>query len=165
MIPETGEAGSSVSPGHISWTVNPSRPEGPAAIAKSQLRSTLFHERHHQVRGWVKFGGSPRTSFMDGVVSEGLATAFERDFGGRQPPWSEYPKDAHLWVTELMHLPLHAPYRQWMFQHPDGRRWIGYRAGTYIADRAIAASGLSAADLVKIPTNEIVRLAGFDPDA
>jgi hypothetical protein len=69
--------------------------------------------------------GARRTSFMDGVVSEGLATAFERDAGGRLPPW---------------------------FQHPDGRRRIGYRAGTYIADQAIAASGSSAADLVLAPT-------------
>ena len=51
---------------------------------------------------------------------------------------------------------------QWMFRHPDGRRWIGYRAGTYIADRAIAASGLSAAQLVLVPTDEILEMAGVD---
>jgi hypothetical protein len=49
-----------------------------------------------------------------------------------------------------------------MFQHPDGRRWIGYRAGTYIADRAIAASSRSAAELVQTPTGEILSLAGIE---
>jgi uncharacterized protein YjaZ len=48
-----------------------------------------------------------------------------------------------------------------MFQHPDGRRWIGYRAGTLIVDRAIAASGASSAALVRVPTADILALAGF----
>ncbi|WP_288352357.1 hypothetical protein [uncultured Marinobacter sp.] len=30
---------------------------------------------------------------MDGVVSEGLATVFERDVGGRKTPWGDYPED------------------------------------------------------------------------
>lgn len=48
-----------------------------------------------------------------------------------------------------------------MYRHPDGRQWIGYRAGTHIADRAIKASGLSAAQLVNVPTAEILKLAGY----
>jgi hypothetical protein len=99
---------------------------------------------------------------MDGVVSEGLATAFERDAAGRRPRWGEYSQEAAGWVAELLRLPLTAPYNEWMFLHPDGRRWIGYRAGTYIADRAIAASGLSAAQLVLVPTDEILKMAGID---
>jgi uncharacterized protein YjaZ len=99
---------------------------------------------------------------MDGVVSEGLATAFERDFVGRTPPWGDYGEEVRAWVSELLKLPPSAPYHHWMFQHPDGRRWIGYRAGTYIADQAIARSGRSAAQLVLTPTNEILAVAGVD---
>ena len=162
VIPETGEAGSAATPVRVNWTVDPSRPGGVAAVARTQLRFTLFHELHHLARGWVFYGGTPRISFMDGVVSEGLATAFERDAGGRVPPWGQYPQEALTWVAELLQLPLTASYEQWMFQHPDGRRWIGYRAGTYIADQAIAASGSSAADLVLVPTAEILRIAGIN---
>ena len=43
--------------------------------------------------------------------------------------------------------------------HPDGTRWIGYRAGTYLVDRAMRASGKSAADLVAMPTEDLLRLA------
>jgi hypothetical protein len=161
VIPETGEVGMAAAPGRIRWTVDPSRPGGVAAVARSQLRFTLFHELHHLVRGWVISGGVPLTSFMDAVVSEGLATAFERDFAGRRPPWGEYPEDVHQWVVEFLELPVSAPYLHWMFQHPDGRRWIGYRAGTYIADQAMAASGLSASELVLTPTGEILRKAGI----
>jgi uncharacterized protein YjaZ len=106
------------------------------------------------------YGWAVRTSFMEGVVSEGLATVFERDFGGRETPWGEYPEDVEEWVTELLELPVSAPYNQWMFQHPDGRRWIGYRAGTYIVDQAILASGFSAADLALAPTDKVLKMSG-----
>ncbi|HEU4991794.1 MAG TPA: DUF2268 domain-containing putative Zn-dependent protease [Luteimonas sp.] len=148
-------------PRRIDWVVDPSLHGGIAAIARAQLRATLFHELHHLARGWVRFGGAPPRSFMDGVVSEGLATAFERDAGGRNPPWGDPPRDAAAWVAELIALHATAPYHHWMYRHPDGRQWIGYRAGTYIADRAIAASGRSAAQLVRTPATEVLALAGF----
>lgn len=165
VIPETGEVGAAVAPDRVSWTADARRTEGVAGIAQAQLRFTLFHELHHCARGWVKNGGKPRTSFMDGVVSEGLATAFERDAAGRVPPWGEYPRDVRAWVAELLDLPLAAPYGEWMFRYSDGRRWIGYRAGTYIADQAIAASGQSAAQLFHVPTYDILKMAGFAREA
>lgn len=160
VIPETGEMGTAVAPNRVGWTVNANLPGGVPAIARAQLRFTLFHELHHLVRGWVMYGGAPRNSFMDGVVSEGLATVFERDIGGRKTPWGDYPEDVKKWVAELLELPVYAPYNHWMFDHPDGRRWIGYRAGTYIADQAVLASGLSAAELALVPTDEVLRMSG-----
>ena len=64
-----------------------------------------------------------------------------------------------------MALPITADYAEWMFRHPDGRRWIGYRAGTYIADRAMKATELSAAELAITPTARVLELAGFSSDA
>lgn len=160
VVPETGEVGTAIAPNRVGWTVDSRLPGGVAAVARAQLRFTLFHELHHLVRGWVMYGGKARTSFMEGVVSEGLATVFERDFGGRETPWGEYPEDVEEWVAELLELPISAPYNQWMFQHPDGRRWIGYRAGTYIADQAVLASGVSAADLALTPTDEVLKMSG-----
>ena len=116
--------GAAIAFNRVGWTVNPDLPGGVAAIARAQLRSTLFHELHHVARGWVMYGGAAPGSFMEGVVSEGLATVFERDFGGWEPPWGEYPEDVEEWVAELLELPPSAPYSDWMFRHPDGRRWI-----------------------------------------
>jgi hypothetical protein len=160
VIPETGEMGTAIAPNRVGWTVDSRLSGGVAAVARAQLRFTLFYEFHHLVRGWTMYGGAVRTSFMEGVVSEGLATVFERDFGGRETPWGEYPEDVEEWVTELLELPVSAPYNQWMFQHPDGRRWIGYRAGTYIVDQAILASGFSAADLALAPTDKVLKMSG-----
>ena len=161
VIEETGELGMAPEPGRVSWTVDPSRSEGVIAIASKHLRSTLFHELHHLARGYTVRGGAPRTSFMDAVVGEGMATAFERDFAGAKPPWGEYPEGVSAWVEELLLLPMSAfgSYAKWMLEHPDGRRWIGYRAGTYIVDQAMSGSGLSSADLVLTPTAEVLRLA------
>lgn len=160
VIPEIGVGASSLAPGHIEWVVDVNHRDGVDAIVRTQLRSSLFHEMHHLTRGWVISGGGPVDSFMDAVVSEGMATVFEREFAGSQPLWGEYPEEVAAWVDELRELPITAfdSYAQWMFMHPDGRRWIGYRAGTYIADQAVAASGRSSADLVRMPTREILDL-------
>lgn len=106
-------------------------------------------------------GGELPKTFMHGVVSEGLATAFERDAAGSSPPWGEYPPEVRGWVDELLALPSDVNYVEWMFLHPDGRRWIGYRAGTFIADQAIKTSGSTAAELVNTSTEEILRLVGI----
>ena len=161
VIPTTGELGYAIAPGYIRWTVNPNWDQKVIEIAKARLRTALFHECHHLVRGWVMVAGKPMTSFMDGVVSEGLATAFERDASGYNPDWGRYPDNVESWVNELLQLPLSAPYLEWMYRHSDGRAYIGYRAGTYIADRAMETSGLSAADLVLTPTEEILKMSGL----
>jgi hypothetical protein len=160
VIPETGEAGMALAPGRIGWTVDPGRPGGVAAIAREKLRHTLFHEVHHLARGWTVEGRTVGSRMIDAVVSEGMATAFERDAAGWRPPWGEYPAgEVAGWVDELRAVAGFETYATWMFRHPDGRRWIGYRAGTYLTDQAMAASGRSAAELVSTPTDEILSLA------
>lgn len=162
VIPETGEGGRATAPGVIEWSVNPSAPGGAEAVVRARLRKTLFHEIHHLVRGWTVMGGRPLRSIMDAVVAEGMATVFAREFAQDDAPWSFYPDEVADWARELHALPPSAlgQYLQWMFQHPDGRRWIGYRTGTWIAERAVTRSGRSAAELAAVPTDEILALAG-----
>jgi hypothetical protein len=59
-----------------------------------------------------------------------------------------------------MSLPPGADSNFWVrARHPDGRRWVGMRAGTYLVDRAMKASGQSAADLVSSSTKAVVEMA------
>lgn len=160
VIPQFGYGASAMTLDSVSFVLDPSHAGGSAKILHTHLRPALFHECHHLVRKWVKLGGKRRKHFIEGVICEGLATAFERDAAGSSPLWSEYPDNVQDWVDELLTLPPQAPYADWMFFHPNGRRWIGYRAGTFIADLAIAASGCSAADLAEVDYQEILAFAG-----
>ena len=158
VIPETGETAETGLPGGIYWTVDPAHPNGVRGIVEKQLRATLFHELYHLVR-------EPRVardSLIESAIGEGLATAFERDYGGGAPvPWGAYPPEITAWTAEFLGLPPEAPQRQWMFQHPDGRRWIGYKVGTHLADLACRQSGRTVMDLAAVPTAEVLKLAGY----
>lgn len=157
VIPETGETGFTAGTNRVFWIVTPRRPEGVIAIANRELRGTLFHELHHLVRAQTE--GS--LTLRQRVVGEGLATAFERDMAGMPAPWGKYPPEVAEWTKEILALPDDASWKQWMSRHPDGRRWVGYKVGTYIADQAMRSSKKSAAELVNAPTADVLRMAGF----
>jgi hypothetical protein len=97
VMPETGQSASTSSPNVVYWMVDPNSHGGVIAIANRQLRSTLFHEFHHLVRD----SKTSVTSIMDAVVKEGLATAFERDFGNAPTPWGTYPPEVGQWVQAI----------------------------------------------------------------
>ena len=156
VIPETGETASTVSPDIVIWVVNPNHDGGVLAVVRTWLRASLLHEFHHLVRAQT----ITSATLMDEVITEGLATVFERDVAGVSPPWGTYPDNVPAWVSELVALPPGADGSYWLrARHPDGRRWIGMRAGSYLVDRATTASGRSAADLVSASTDDVVSLA------
>lgn len=155
VLPETGETGSNAQPNVVHWMVDASRPEGIAAIARAQLRATLFHELDHLVRA-AAIPNDRR--IRDHAVREGLATAFERDFAGAAAPWGQYPPEVAQWTRELLALPDDAPRETWLFHHPDGRRWVAMRVGTYLVDRVKQVTGKTSAELVRMPTDDVVRL-------
>jgi hypothetical protein len=92
------------------------------------------------------------------VVNEGLATAFERDYGRTSPPWGQVPPDVSSWTKEVLALPDDAPVEDWMRRHPDGRRWIGGRVGTHLADCAKKATGKTSVDLVGAPADAVIAM-------
>lgn len=155
VIPETGETGDAMPPNGLMFTVDPSRPGGVAAITESWLRPFLFHEIHHLVR----YASENPSTLVEHAITEGMATAFERDFAASAPPWGLYPGNTAEWASELLAQPGSVSQKDWMFNHPDGRRWIGYKVGTYWVDQVKAKTGKSAADLVATPASEILTLA------
>ena len=158
VIPETGEVGSTTSPDTVHWTVDPGRDV--CVVAAEHLRHMLFHELHHCAR-LLAVPSYLTEDWYDGAVFEGLATVFERE-AGWSPPWGDYPTDEiAAWAAELFAQPVDHTFNHWKFQHPDGRRWISYRVGTWVVDEAVQRSGRSAAELVGEPTEAIVRQAGL----
>lgn len=165
VIESTGESAAVAGPQKILWIVDPNRTDDVAAIAAAHLRFALFHEMHHLVRS-LSMEAQSAPTLIDRAITEGLATAFARDFAGMPVSWwGEYPENIDEWAREFLALPAPAPadqwaaVGQWMFRHPDGRRFIGYKVGTYVVDKAMKESGLSSAELVGASSEEIVKLA------
>jgi hypothetical protein len=156
IIPELGAGATALPPDWIVWTVDPGHPDGVLAIAEKHLRAALFHEFHHLVR----LATISDNTLIDRVITEGLATAFERDVAGVTPPWGQYPDDVSTWVDELMAPPATASANEWIFRHPDGRRWIGMRAGTHLVDLAMAKLNRTSAELATASAKDILAAAG-----
>lgn len=164
VIPGLGYGAIALSPVRVGWFVDPAFGAGVEETARNGLRRALFHEVHHIVRGWTLEEGSAGTRMIDAAVAEGLATVFERRSAPavKDLPWGQYdPETAPALVEEIRKIPDQDEYGTWMFEHPDGRIYIGYRAGTFVVDEAIRKTGSSAADLVKTPTDRILEMAGL----
>lgn len=157
-IPETGVMGMAYSPGYVSITFDYSLPYGVDAM-KSNLRTTVHHELVHA----YTFSHDPwRPSALFGAISEGLANVFERDHAAGNPLWAKYEDDEtmHNWYRELKQLPeSQIKDTRYFFDHPDGRRWIVYKTGTWIIDSLIK-SGSDLFKLMAITHTEI--LAKFE---
>jgi Predicted Zn-dependent protease (DUF2268) len=157
----TGASGAALGSERIEWVVDTSRAEGVVAIAERTLRAIMFHELHHLARGCTQ-SGPPFRSFIDGAICEGMATAFARDFASAEQPWQIYPSEVESWFEQVKDLSASATTGEWMFFHSDGRAWVGYKVGTFLVDRAMQASGRSAADLVGVASEDIVKMAGYE---
>jgi len=114
------------------------------------VASDIAHVRGRTVRD---------VCLRDRVVTEGLATALERDFAQEATPWGDYPDPIEAWVTEVIRLPCDADPDEWQIRQPDGRRWVGIKVGTYLVDRATARPGRSLPDLAEVSSAALVAMA------
>ncbi len=129
---------------------------------KLAIKATIFHEFHHLSRGWAiqdnKFGpGIPNA-----MVNEGLAVAFTEIYTGSINKANAYTDEADNWAKEILALPLDASYSNWVVgEHPDGRTYIGYRTGNFLARKAMTMSGKNILELSELMPDEIIKLAGY----
>jgi len=159
VIPETGDGGFTLGPQCIRWDVDPKG--GVAAVARASLRRTLFHESYHCVRLLHRPQEAALSDWLTTCVFEGTASVFERK-AGIPTTWSEYdPEVMPDWTSELLARPMGDDAHEWRFLHPDGRRNIAYRVGSWLVDQAISRSGCSVEDLVAVSPEEILALANL----
>ena len=159
VIPETGEVGMAAGINWIQISINPWHQTPIEEIVHKEIRRTVFHEANHLTRlKTTEWGGT----LIADAIFEGLGTVFERDFADGRPKWGEYdPSVIGCWTNEVLALDSEKINRQhWFFDHPDGRRWIAYRVGTYVVDQAIKNTpGENAATLVDRPAADILKMA------
>jgi len=140
VLPETGENGTASYPGNVMWTIDPDRDA--LATIRSQLRPTLFHELHHLARA----SRVKTVTLVDRAVTEGLASAFERDAAHTNPPWASAPDPG--WEREILAEP-----------EDSNTTRKAMRVGTSWVDRATHETGKTPATLVFASTDEILRAA------
>lgn len=154
VIPETGVMGMTYSDEYASVYFDYNVPYGKENLLKS-LHTTVFHELVHA----TTFRYEPwQASALFGVTTEGLATVFEREYGDARPLWGEYEDDAtmHRWFQELKELPeTNEKNKDYFVNHPDGRRWIVYKTGTWVVDKLIA-SGEDLFELMKLECGDVL---------
>ena len=160
VIPSTGELGIAMDTNRIRWVVSP-HVSSPKEVVNTHLHTTLLHEMHHLARSWTRMSVEYPIRIIDAAIAEGLASVFQRDIGGDSIPWGRPHKDIDSWVSEILALENAGDYEQWMFEHNDGRKFIGYQVGTYLVDKAMKNTGKSAADMVLTPTDDILKFAGY----
>ena len=136
-------------------------PGGIDAAIHDGLKSTIYHEFHHLSRGWAIQDNKYGPGIDIATVNEGLAEVFAETYTGVAFEASSPPEEGDSWMKEILELPRNASYRDWMFEHPDGRRAIGYRTGNFLIRKAMASSGMDILELSSKSPDYLIKLAGY----
>ena len=156
IIDATGTGASTYDAELLDITFDPKRASEKNFL--SDIYASVYHELNHAAR--FNDEKLKHDKSIDWIIAEGVATAFERDYVKYRPLWGRYDdKEVGKWAKELNDLKENFRWDHYMFKHPDGRLWIGYKVGTYIVDRAMANSGKSIIELTQTPSSEILKLS------
>lgn len=153
--------------GDIHLLLSNAYPGGVEGAARAGLAPAVYHELHHLARGWTLDGNKYGPGISTAAVNEGLAVVFAEEYTGIRDEGNSYPEEADSWVREILTLPKDADYTQWVSgEHPDGRTFIGYRAGNYLVRKALERSGKNILEISKMTPEAILALAGYEvPEA
>jgi len=159
IMPETGTGAYTHDSEFIEITIDKTVPHGAEDMLKS-LYEIPFHEGNHAAR----YNVVPYDDrFIVSAIYEGLATVFEREYSGYKPPYGNYEDDETMakWFEELKTADW-GQRSEMMFMTKDNRRWVGYKTGTWLVDKAIKNSGKSIVELTTLPADDIFKFAGVE---
>ncbi len=151
------------SPPLVAIQISNSYPGGITAAVNKALKHVVYHEFHHLYRGWAIKDNLFEPGIAIAAVNEGLAVVFSEKYTHLSLETDSPPREAiaNQWVKEILKLPRDANYQEWMFQHPDGRSAIGYRAGNFLIRKAMAQSSMNILKISTLTPSEILKLGGY----
>jgi len=159
-MPEYGSGAYTKNSRLIIISIDPGLPYGEDVLLP-QARESVFHEINHASR-FEQGLSHDHNDFLDLCIFEGLATVFERDYANSKPLYGTYTAgESQAWLEEITTEYDPTLYYQYMFQHKDGRKWMGYKMGTYIVDEAIKKSDKTVLQLTELTCAEIKHFAGI----
>jgi hypothetical protein len=131
-----------------------------------RLHGAVLHEAMHVAQGFTMWAYRDRRPppALEHAVYEGCATVLERDRAGTDPPWARLEDDETMcaWAAEVAALGTAFDWRRWKFHDPQtGRSFVLYRVGTFVVDRALAATGEEIEAFAGRSAAEIAAAAGF----
>jgi Predicted Zn-dependent protease (DUF2268) len=156
LIPETQDSGRAHNGEFLELAFNPTVDAKGLKVILNGVKATVFHEMNHAARFNL---GIFHNTFLNSSILEGLATVFEREYGKTNPPYGKYPDNVAEWIQEIIDKNDMFAWVNYSFDHPDGRRWISYKVGTYIVDEAIKNSGKTVIELTQMECSDILKLA------
>jgi hypothetical protein len=156
VIKETGTGGVTYSEEYVELSFDCDLSLGPNKI-KKELRAIVFHELTHASSHFCS-GEEYAPNPLFALKEEGLASVFERDNSGVTPLWSSYEDNAVMieWYKEVKALPIDSKSEDFLFDHPDGRRWIIYKTGTWMIDKMLG-SKYEFKDLVCMTHKSLIK--------
>ena len=149
--------------GKITLMISNQGKSGTSGALEQGLRSTALHELHHVASGWAIEDNLFGAGIHIAVANEGLATVFAELLSGKSFDMSLDSDNVEDWVKEILALPSNANYMHWVSgEHPDGRTFIGYKAGRYLIYRAMLNTNKSIVELSREPISSLYEYAGYD---
>ena len=149
------------SPAEVAIEISNVYPGGVNKAMKTAIIPVIYHEFHHLSRGWTIKDNKYNTEIYTAAVNEGLAIVFSEIHTEVFLPWNKYSNETENWVEEILSLSKNSNYNKWMFQHPDGRIGVGYKAGNFIIRKAMNNSDKNILELSKLSPKKILKLAGY----
>jgi uncharacterized protein YjaZ len=159
LIAETNDHASTHNSEFIELAFNPTKEGKDRATILDGVKHSVYHEMNHAARFNIPIY---HTTFLDSCILEGLANVFTRDYAGEKALWADYPEDVTDWLQEIIVANDQFMWTHYRFSHPDGRRWIAYKVGTYIVDQAMKNSDKTIVELTQLECADILELAKID---
>lgn len=156
LIEPTGDSARTYNSEFIELAFDPRKDKKGLEIILAGVRDGVYHEMNHAARFNIPIW---HKSFIESCILEGLATVFARDYVHEDARWAKYPENVKEWLKEIIDQKDKIDYGQYMYTHPDGRKWIGYKVGTYIIDQAMKYSRKSVIELTEMECQEILKLS------
>lgn len=157
---DTGDSAHTHNSELIELAFDPTFTKASKQVILDDVRYSVFHEMNHAARYNIE--GIWHTTFLDSCIMEGLATAFTREHAGEKAAWADYPDDVTDWIDEIIAKNDAFPWPAYSYDHPDGRKWIAYKVGTYIVDEALKKSDKTVIELTQMQCADILQLAAID---
>lgn len=159
VIPELGVGGHTYGPNYVVLGLNTQRKDCEKAII-NQLPGVLAHELHHCAR-WAKIGYGE--TLLKSMISEGLATQFERELFGVIEPWATAlsEEEIKMWMKKAKKEFSSKKYNHyaWFFGYGSRKipRWTGYTLGyKLVGDYLALHPQTSPSKLFDVPASNFI---------